>query len=129
MPKSLVHTDIKPENVVFHDNQITGFIDFDMCFYGETILDVASAALWWSLDEEVNKENLTAFLEEYQKPRKLLEIEKKFIKNALIFQALKNAYRYVYYVHEKPEIAKKNSLLFLSAVKQLKKMDLHVLFK
>ncbi|MDP3741802.1 MAG: phosphotransferase [Candidatus Micrarchaeota archaeon] len=123
----LVHGDIKPENVVFKRGEVAGFLDFDLAYCGDLLSDVASAALWWSITRSgVKMQNLTTFLVEYNKVRPMSVSEKRHFKTALLFQAVKQVYRYPYFVRHKPRVAKANSAMFLKAAKQIKLMDLRI---
>lgn len=126
----LVHGDIKPENVVFKHGEVAGFLDFDLAYCGDLLSDIASAALWWSITlQGVKMQNLTAFLSEYNKIRPMSASEKKHFKTALLFQALKQVYRYPYFVRNKPSVARANAAMFLKAAKGIKAMNVCVLFK
>ncbi len=128
LQQGLAHGDVKPENIVFkHNGEVAGFLDFDLAYCGDLLGDVASAALWWSITPSgVKIQNLTAFLAEYNQVRQMPPSEKKHFKTALLFQALRQVYRYPYFVRYKPKVASFKSAMFLKAAKQIKTMRLRI---
>ncbi len=50
--KGPIHIDVKPENVLFEDNKLSGVIDFDNAYIGPLILDLAKTMIWFGIKND-----------------------------------------------------------------------------
>ena len=48
LPKSVIHVDVKPGNVLFSKGRLSGIIDFDNAYIGPSILDLAKSIVWFA---------------------------------------------------------------------------------
>ena len=71
LPKSTIHGDLFRDNVLFLNNQVSGFIDFYYACTDYLILDVAIAVNDWCVnnDGSFDEARLNAFLDAYKKIR------------------------------------------------------------
>lgn len=77
LPRGVTHADLFKDNVLWENEQLTGFIDFYYACDDVLLYDIAvTANAWFSLsDGSLNPELTTLFLGEYEKTRPLTEIE------------------------------------------------------
>ena len=93
LPQGLNHADLHSGNVLFEGNEVTGIVDFDDCFYGNLLSDVASGINFWCIDKSVNFEKCKCFIVAYEKERKLTSQEKDSLYNqTLLFTLIHLAY-------------------------------------
>jgi len=93
LPSGVTHQDIKPENILVHKGQITGFIDFDNSFYGAYVHDITTTAIWTCFTKyKLDKVKLNALLCGYEKERKLTSLEKKVFNDALKWRLLREMF-------------------------------------
>ena len=73
LPKGFIHADIFPDNVFFHENEVSGFIDFYFSCTDILAYDLAIAINAWCFDNEsiLNKEKYKYLLDGYNSQRKL----------------------------------------------------------
>lgn len=92
LPSGFIHSDIFPDNVLVKNNKIQGIIDFNEFHYAPFIFDIAIILNFWiyiaNFNKKLEKKLVRIFILEYSKYRKLLKIEKKFLKLALKRMAL-----------------------------------------
>ena len=71
LPKSTIHGDLFKDNVLFLNNEVSGFIDFYYACTDYLILDVAIAVNDWCVnsDGSFDESRLNAFLDAYKKIR------------------------------------------------------------
>lgn len=94
LPAGMVHEDPGKRHILWKKNKIMAVIDFDRCYYGKLILDLAQACRGWCFAGNWKKwsnENFKVLLEGYSKRRKLTKLEKKFLFNAIEFAILERA--------------------------------------
>ena len=77
LPKSTIHGDLFRDNVLFLNDQVSGFIDFYYACTDYLILDVAIAVNDWCVnnDGSFDEARLNAFLDAYKKIRSLNDDE------------------------------------------------------
>ncbi|MBC8500823.1 MAG: homoserine kinase [Nanoarchaeota archaeon] len=88
LPSGAIHCDVKRENILVHNRNLSGVVDFDNCQIGPFLLDLAIAINWFCTDwKGLDYRKTRKFLKFYEKYRKLSNEEKKSI-----FRAIKYAY-------------------------------------
>jgi homoserine kinase type II len=77
LPKSTIHGDLFRDNVLFLNDEVTGFIDFYYACTDYLILDIAIAVNDWCVNDEgsFDEARLNAFLDAYKKIRSFNENE------------------------------------------------------
>lgn len=86
-PVGIIHGDLYYDNSLFKDEKIVCLIDFEQAGRGRFILDLGIAISGTCLNEKkdnVSMDLMAAFLEGYQEGRKLLTIEKEYLKSAIL---------------------------------------------
>lgn len=85
LPSSVIHADLFRDNVLFHEGEVTGIIDFFDAGTDCLILDIAVVINDWCLNAQgvVDSNKRIAFLEAYEGSRKLDELEKLHMTEAL----------------------------------------------
>jgi len=85
IPKGVVHCDYDISNIKFKGNKVAGILDFDDACYTHLIYDVASLVYYWCWIREgkLNFDKAKFLLNNYDKYRKLSEVEKEHIFDAL----------------------------------------------
>lgn len=77
LPQGAIHSDFKPENILFEKEKISGVIDFDNAYQGALVLDLACTIMWFCSDSATfNYINAKHILDAYQKIRPLSKLEK-----------------------------------------------------
>ena len=124
LPKGVVHVDIKDENVIFYKHHFETLLDFDNAYRDHLVVDIGSCLLWWCTDAEgLDKSRANLFIHEYQKKRKMGVKEKSNINKALLFNALKQAFKYAYICLPKKKYAEKKAYSFIRIYDQLKRQN------
>lgn len=81
LPSAAVHLDLFPDNVFFNDEgKVSGVIDFYFAANDALIYDFAVTVTAWVKDEE----DFLELLRGYEEVRKLTELEKDYLKIALV---------------------------------------------
>lgn len=86
-PVGIIHGDLYYDNSLFKDENIVCLIDFEQAGRGRFILDLGIAISGTCLNEKrdnVSMELMSEFLDGYQTQRKLLTIEKEYLKTAIL---------------------------------------------
>jgi len=94
LPSGTIHEDLGKRHVLWHKNKIAGIIDFDRSYYGKLILDLGQACRGWCFVnnwKEWNNKNFHALIKGYQNKRKLTNLEKKYLVDAIKFGILERS--------------------------------------
>jgi homoserine kinase type II len=94
LPSGTIHEDLGKRHVLWHQNKIAAVIDFDRSYYGKLILDFGQAARGWCFENKWQTwsiENFNALLEGYESKRKLTPLEKKYLRDAIMFAILERS--------------------------------------
>ena len=85
IPQGVAHCDYYTDNIKFQGNKIKMILDFDTACYTCLIYDVASLILCcaWAKEKKLNFTTAKFLLNNYNKHRKLSQIEKEHIYDAL----------------------------------------------
>ena len=91
LPVGIIHGDLFRDNVFFHQNKLSAFIDFYYACNDHLVLDLAIAINDWcsNSDGGIEKEKFDLFLGGYQSIRKLESIEFECLQNFLRLSALR----------------------------------------
>jgi homoserine kinase type II len=91
LPKSTIHGDLFRDNVLFLNDEVTGFIDFYYACTDFIILDVAIAVNDWCVNDDgsFDKAKLNAFLDAYKKIRSFNDDENQAWNNILRLASLR----------------------------------------
>lgn len=85
LPKGVVHGDSRPENFLHQDGKLTGVLDFDQSSYTYLLYELTGMISRWAwpeggaLDFEIAKD----IINEYEKHRKLVDVEKELLYDML----------------------------------------------
>jgi len=94
LPWGMIHEDLGKRHAIWQEDEIWALIDFDRCYFGQLILDLGEACRGWCFIndwQEWSTENFTALIEGYQKKRKLTDLEKQLLPDAIKFGILELA--------------------------------------
>jgi homoserine kinase type II len=91
LPSGIIHGDLFRDNVFFHQEKLSAFIDFYYACNDHLILDIAITINDWcsNSDGSLKKEKFDLFLNGYQSIRMLQNSELKYLNNALRLAALR----------------------------------------
>ena len=91
LPKSTIHGDLFRDNVLFLNDQVSGFIDFYYACTDYLILDVAIAVNDWCVnsDGSFDEKRLNAFLDAYKKIRSFNDNEDRAWNDVLRLASLR----------------------------------------
>jgi len=90
LPKGVIHGDMFVDNILFNGDQVTGIIDFYYAHTAPLVMDVAiSLNAQAILLGDHDKERTRAFLEGYQRVRKLSPVEKDALSGLMRLAALR----------------------------------------
>lgn len=91
LPQGMIHEDLGKRHVLWQNDNISGILDFDRCYYGKLILDLGQAIRGWCFIDNWQKwsnQNFKALIKGYFKKRKLSDLEKEYLFNAVKFGIL-----------------------------------------
>lgn len=91
LPKGMIHEDLGKRHTLWQSESIQAIVDFDRCYFGHLILDLGQACRGWCFvnDWQIwNDTNFTALIEGYQKKRRLTDLEKDLLPDAIKFGIL-----------------------------------------
>lgn len=87
LPCGIIHNDIFPDNVFIKDNKIVGILDFNESQSAPFIYDLAIVINYWirvnNFPKKLEERYTKIFLDEYEKYRKLEDMEKRGMDKAL----------------------------------------------
>jgi len=91
LPVGIIHGDLFRDNVFFHQNKLSAFIDFYYACNDYLVLDLAIAINDWcsNSDGVIEKEKFNLFLNGYQSIRCLENLELECLQNSLRLSALR----------------------------------------
>lgn len=120
LPTRVTHQDIKSENILFRDREISGIIDFDNSYVGVLLHDITTTIIWTCfVDEKLDFELLKAFINGYSKERKLTELEKQYILDSLKFRLVREVFIGPYVTMHLQNISKERADYFMRLYKEL----------
>jgi len=123
IPCGVIHADLFRDNIFFKNEKISGVIDFYFSCYYFYVYDIAIVINDWCFSEngeKFQKQNFVTILEEYQKLRKLTEIEIKSFNILLRAAAVRILSTRVHdYIFHPPNavVVKKDPLEYLNILK------------
>jgi homoserine kinase type II len=102
LPSGMLHEDLGKRHVLWAGDEIVALIDFDRAYIGKLIWDVGQALRGWAwleaksdnLDEALAKS--TSLLKGYQVERKLTDLEKNNLADAVKFAFLERAQAFAF---------------------------------
>lgn len=84
LPRSIIHTDLHSENVLFDGGRLVAVLDWDDATVSASILDFASSVAYWCFDgETVRPRMYRALYENYVKERPFNELEIVSLKDGM----------------------------------------------
>lgn len=85
LPKSIIHSDVHGNNVLFCDNQLAAFIDWEDAIIAPALFDFVSTAAYWCFDgvNKIRPRLYKAFRESYEKVRPLTELENRYLSDCM----------------------------------------------
>ncbi len=76
LPTSIIHSDVKSDNVIFHDDQLAAVVDWADVIIAPALLDFAIAVGYWCFkDGKIIRESYEALYKNYTRERPLTELE------------------------------------------------------
>ena len=126
LPKNIIHSDIKKENLLVHDNEVF-LIDFGNVYVGNRLIDLIRVIMWFFIkNNNYDFDSIEKFVLQYFKENSnLLEIEKSnvtiLIKYCILYNLLKDVYLYENNILNSNYI-ENNSLIWLDALKNEKRL-------
>lgn len=92
LPAGVTHQDVKPENVLFENGNISGILDFEFSYVGVLLYDIMTTMIWTCFfHEHLDTSRMYALLKGYERERPLLPIERESFFHALQFRLLREA--------------------------------------
>jgi homoserine kinase type II len=94
LPSGMIHEDLGKRHVLWNRNKISAILDFDRTYFGKLILDLGQACRGWCFTDNWStwsNENFRALIEGYSKRRKLTNIEKRYLVDAIKFAIIERA--------------------------------------
>lgn len=105
LPKGPIHVDVKPDNILFKDGEVSGVLDFDNSYIGPYILDLAKSMVWFGSKNKKFKMPSPIY-KGYIKERKLNKLEEREMDNAITFAFLSHVF-VDYYMRARKVTSKK----------------------
>ena len=130
LPCGVIHADLFRDNIFFKKNKISGVIDFYFSCYYFYLYDIAIVINDWCFSKNgknFHKENCLAILEEYQKLRKLSDLEKKSLNILLRAAAVRILSTRIHdYIFHSPNavVVKKDPFEYLNILKWHQQNDI-----
>lgn len=111
LPHGTIHEDLGRRHVLWENNKITGFIDFERSYYAPLILDLGQTIRGWCFSSDWKKwdnKKLKIFLKNYCLRHLLTKLEKNNLYPAIKFAVLERALSfYSKYLHHRDKSAQK----------------------
>src|SRR5579885_213991 len=98
LPCGVIHSDFRPDNLLCEGRQLRAVLDFDTCYMGSFIRDIAETTLIWSMPEKEVipiSEIIQELLAGYQQVRPLLPEEKTAFYPSTLIACLADAAGYL----------------------------------
>ena len=101
LPKSIIHGDGHSENVIFQDERLVAFVDWEDSTVAPSLLDfVSSAAYWCFEDGRIRPKLYKAFYTSYTDERPLTELECNHLEDCMKYVgAIQTMWRFINYGH------------------------------
>lgn len=129
LPSGCVHVDLHDENVLFKGKKISAALDWDDSFHGPFILDLGSAMrLWCSRRKKVDFKRVRLLIENYEKERKLQQVEKRALQKSCFTVILWHTSYLMQPQHiDKPRVLPiiKNSAEFLKMLTRISEQEFY----
>lgn len=97
LPSGTIHEDLGKRHILWQKDKIISIIDFDRSYYGKLILDLGQACRDWCFVnnwKEWSNKNFQALINGYQNKRKLTNLEKKYLVDAIKFEILERSFSF-----------------------------------
>lgn len=97
LPQGMIHEDLGKRHILWKNNKISCILDFDRCYYGKLILDLGQAIRGWCFIgnwQKWSNKNLETLLDGYFQKRKLTDLEKKYLFDAVKFGVLERGFAF-----------------------------------
>lgn len=96
LPSGMIHEDLGKRHVLWNakKDRISAIIDFDRTYFGKLILDLGQACRGWCFTgnwEKWSNKNFRSLIKGYSKRRRLTNIEKRYLVDAIKFAILERA--------------------------------------
>jgi len=94
LPSGTIHEDLGKRHILWKEDKISAIIDFDRTYYGKLILDLGEACRGWCFTDNWTKwsnENFKHLIKGYYKRRRITELEKKFLVDAIKFEIIERS--------------------------------------
>ncbi|MBU0612932.1 homoserine kinase [Patescibacteria group bacterium] len=103
LPEGAMHIDVKPENILFKNGQLSGVVDFDNSYIGPLVFDLAHTLMWLCVKNgKFDLKKVKVVYDAYNEVRKLTKAEKDNMLKALHYSCLSHSFVDVYFkVHRK----------------------------
>ncbi len=89
LPESIIHTDSHLENVLFQNNQLSAWLDWEEVSVGPSVIDIGLTAVWTCFDDTCFlPENFRKLLGGYESLRELSQPEKNTLTDAMEYALL-----------------------------------------
>lgn len=86
IPQGPIHVDVKPGNVLFLGDALSGVIDFDNAYIGPLVLDLAKAMVWFGIGNGTfNMRQARDVFEGYEEMKKLEDLEREILYDVVKF--------------------------------------------
>lgn len=124
LPSGVVHADVKPENMIRGRDGRMYLIDFDNWYVDAFVVDLGSTIMWLcAQDGKISTGKMNIFLGAYERERALSKLEKSRIKDAILYNCLKQAFKYAYICLPNLEFAEENAYYFINLYKKIQNQD------
>jgi Ser/Thr protein kinase RdoA (MazF antagonist) len=94
LPSGTIHEDLGKRHILWRDGKIVSIIDFDRSYYGKLLFDLGQACRGWCFSNDWKKWSNRKFqhlLDGYQSNRRLTDLEKKYLVDAIKFGILERS--------------------------------------
>lgn len=99
LPKGPIHVDIKPENILFINNKLTGVIDFGNFYIGVYMIDIGKTIMWNCCKRgKIEKELFEKFIKGYERCRKLTLTEHSYLRTSILFAIFSHIWVDLYHI-------------------------------
>ena len=111
LPSGTIHEDLGRRHVLWSNQRITGFIDFERSYYAPLVYDLGQTIRGWCFHSNWQKwcnKKLSNLLKSYSTQRKITVEEKNCLFDAIKFAVIERALSfYIKYLRQKDKSAKK----------------------
>jgi len=113
LPHGPIHVDIRSENILFKENELTGVVDFGNFYVGPLMLDIGKTIIFnCAVGGNIDQTLVRTFLKGYESYRPLGNNESRYLRDSILYGIYSHVWLDLYHVPLKL-VPEKHTLYFV----------------